>query len=758
MIHFFVVQNASFEFKFPPNETPHENEKSFVYENEEKSTSAAATEEFNRYLVSFAKKIIKLNLKQKDTNLIFEMSMSLLTHFTNLNKQWIFDIDPNNNASDLLDLTHNIAFQHFLSYRSTYKQNKILVANENFVKPIEKPIGTRYEMKKTRSFDGRIVYIPREIQCMVTFVPIVPTIKSLFACEKFAKMYFQYNMTNGSNVVGRDGSKSCTSFSSGSAFANNPLFQSHPDSLQLLISSDAFEPCNALQSKANRHKINGVYLTIQNIPPKLASKLNNIFLVALCNSDDLKTRRTDFNNIWQYIVDEIKILETEGITVGERNLKGTLVHTAFDNLGANVELGFSGCFAASKYCRHCLSSKEQCSIFTSESLCKLRTLESYDNSLSIVENSERVNLDETDGVKVYCVLNDLNYFHIITNPTVDIMHDLAEGCIPELLFEMFTFCFDRKIFSYDVLDNLIKCYNYGILNSKNVPSELNMKRSNLGQNATQSLCLFRNLPFILYSYRKAPALKNIWKCVEAMLEICEIAWSYEITELSIQRLDQTIKLHLDLFKKNFSKNLIPKQHFLLHYARVIRTVGPLRFFQMLRFDAKHQTFKIHRHATKNFVALNKSLGFQHQKLLSITGATYKDEIRHATLKVISNETLLKQLKDLNLFDSAFETKYLHVNNYKYQRGLLIVHQNSFFEIVHIIKVKENFFFFCLHWFVEKFDKFLNSFEIVKTNSDKLQLIKFSDLLYKKSHEIKAVQAKNYIISESLDLKNNLKNL
>lgn len=140
--------------------------------------------------------------------------------------------------------------------------------------------------------------------------------------------------------------------------------------------------------------------------------------------------------------------------VGNRNLKGTPVHTPFDNLGANVGLGFSGSFSAFKFCRHCLSSKEECSVFTSESQCSIRTLESYENSLDLVANSESVYLDETNRVKFYSVLSDLKYFQILKNPTADTMHDLNEGCIPQVLSQFFTFCFKQKIFSRDELNNL----------------------------------------------------------------------------------------------------------------------------------------------------------------------------------------------------------------------------------------------------------------------------------------------------------------
>lgn len=112
--------------------------------------------------------------------------------------------------------------------------------------------------------------------------------------------------------------------------------------------------------------------------------------------------------------------------------------------------------------------------------------------MDLVPNSESVNLDETNGVEFYCVLSDLKYFHILKNPTADTMHDLNEGCIPEVLSQFFTFCFKQKIFSRDELNTLAKCYSYGILNSKNIPSEIIFTRRSLGQNAAQSLCLFIN--------------------------------------------------------------------------------------------------------------------------------------------------------------------------------------------------------------------------------------------------------------------------
>lgn len=137
----------------------------------------------------------------------------------------------------------------------------MLLSNENYVEPIEKAIGTRWELKKV-IFKNRIIRVPRRLQCTLQYVPILQTIRSLFSNHEFASLYFQYNDEIDSNAIGFDGSKKYSNFSSGSCYFNSELFKIHPNSLQLQISVDDFEPCNALQSKSGRHKICAVYFSI----------------------------------------------------------------------------------------------------------------------------------------------------------------------------------------------------------------------------------------------------------------------------------------------------------------------------------------------------------------------------------------------------------------------------------------------------------------------------------------------------------------
>ena len=56
----------------------------------------------------------------------------------------------------------------------------------------------------------------------------------------------------------------------------------------------------------------------------------------------------------------------------------------------------------------------------SEDKSKLRTTDSYDASVNVISVSET-------GIKAASILNELKYFHAVTNFVQSIMHDLFEG-------------------------------------------------------------------------------------------------------------------------------------------------------------------------------------------------------------------------------------------------------------------------------------------------------------------------------------------
>ena len=80
-------------------------------------------------------------------------------------------------------------------------------------------------------------------------------------------------------------------------------------------------------------------------------------------------------------------------------------------------------------------------------------------------------LSET-GVAGPLFLNDLEYFHVTQNYTLDIMHDLLEGVCPyELKLVLKVLIRDKKYISLDILNERIRSFNYGYSESGSKPRD-----------------------------------------------------------------------------------------------------------------------------------------------------------------------------------------------------------------------------------------------------------------------------------------------
>lgn len=704
--------------------------------------------------------IYKCNLKEHDLNNIFSQTMDLLMNLKTVTLDCMNDGNKFT-PKEALELTTNMAWEHIQKYNSTYKRNKMIQSSLSFVEPQEKSVGTRWELIKRKNKKGRIVRIPRLIQCTLQYVPILNTLTSLFAQQEFREIYFDYNrwINNSTTPDTECFDKIYRCFNSGSTFGSNQLFQKEPNSIQIQLSQDDFEICNELQSKSNRHKISALYFKIQNLPHKYLSKLDNIYLVCLCNANDLKSKHTDPNNIWQIVVNELGRLETDGIDVeGYGKLRGSLSVTAFDNLGANVGLGFVQSFSSDYYCRHCETHKNICNELTNASACILRTKQSYDRSIQFISDSTVVNYKQTKGVRFYCALSKLKYFHILDNPTVDIMHDVNEGLIPRLIKEIMEYCSKNNICKPNTANELITCYDFGVLNSSNVPSDIGIEKRSLGQNAAQSICLLRHLPFIFHQFRNDDRMKILWDCVGSLLRICEIIFSVVIHESDVIQLEREISHHLETFKQFSGKKLIPKQHFALHYPSMIRTMGPLVLFNMMRSEAKHSELKTFRKATRNFMAINKSLAQKHQRLLCSKGFTYQDGFSSGVLKTVcaDNDSLGLLQQKFGSQKEFYVTNTLDYNSYKYRAGLVIIYEMFLFQISKIFCVEGEYYFQCNRFVILSFDAFLNSIKLMLDDSQASVLICFNDLNIRTVYEVKSIGADDFIICDTLELRKNIR--
>lgn len=729
-----------------------------------KPRTQITTDAILSFLDCFKQKVMNLKLQDQQLNKIFELSEDLVRQTNQLNLNLMID-DTELKPVQVMETSTQFICAQLCQLRSTFKRKKMYSRKAHHVQPKEMAIGTRWELKKFRRINKltrttKIIKIPRMIQCSFQYVSILETLKSLFGQDEFMQMYFDFNIGANRHQC-HDGQ--FKSFCCGEIFKNSCFFQRNPEAIQIQLAWDDFEICSPLKTKANLYKICGIYFTIRNVPAKYLSKLTNIHVVALINSNDLKTKQTDMNNIWYPIVQEIRSLEMNGLELKNgSSIKGTLIQCVSDNLGANTGLGFSAGFAKGPYfCRICFCHKEECDQLTVEDSTKIRTKSDYNHQIHTIAGSSKLCMKATKGVKYYCQLSDLEHYHILDNPTADIMHDFNEGAIPYVLTKLFTYIFKTKILSEEILNSMIQFFDFGLLNQRNAPSEIKMDKRSLGQNAAQSRCLLTYLPFILYEYLDNPKLKLVWGLVESLLRISETIYSSTLKESDCQELGLNTTNLLEQIQRQFNSNFIPKLHFMLHYPYIIRKCGPLVHINMFRFESKHKQLKDFTEGCKNFRNINKTIATRHQQWSTEQGFTYKDKITHSTLFPIKKEFLSQNKEFFDQFqlqiEHIHEITTFEFNSFKYFKNIFVTFKKTVFEIQTIFfDCKTQLaYFLCKKFKIISFEKYLNSFQVEEDYEVGNTMVCFDSIDNIKPYSCVDIDSRHFIVSDTLDLRNSL---
>lgn len=386
---------------------------------------------------------------------------------------------------------------------------------------------------------------------------------------------------------------------------------------------------------------------------------------------------------------------------------------------------------------------------------KHRTKDKYAIALDQIETSVKVDCKDTKGIIRYCKLNDMKYFHILDNYNADIMHDLAEGVIPFVLKNIFKFCIDNSLFTEEELRNNALTHDYGILNSKNIPTALHIEKHNLKQNASQMKCLLHNVPYILHKYKDDPRITKVWPNVISILEIVRIAYDANITNYDLDKLEAAVSTHMKSMIECFPNvNLLLKHHSMVHYANIIRAVGPVVHMSTMRFEMLHKTFTKFARRSNNFINLSKSLAVNFQKS-KLPETPYQYEVQHSKLMNINNYIEMYENVLLETFatvERISETKWLRINNNYYRKGLLLKNNiSSFCEIEKILCESGDFYFLCYEYELADFDSFLYSAEVHERMPRRHTIIKEKNLLVKKSFAKKIINCKSYIIADCLHI-------
>lgn len=216
---------------------------------------------------------------------------------------------------------------------------------------------------------------------------------------------------------------------------------------------DDYECCNPLGSHSGVHKLGAVYFSLGGIPPKYASRLENILFWGLFYSSD----RAAFGSmaIFKKFVQQLQNLELNDIEIvligKSETVYFTLLLLLGDNLGVNSISGFQESFSANYCCRFCCADKNTLQKQCLENELLLRNKVNYAEHLSAMSH----------GIKAPCIFNDLNYFHVVQNISCDIMHDLLEGVRRYDMAKILNlFIYKKEYFTLQQLNSRIKYFDY----------------------------------------------------------------------------------------------------------------------------------------------------------------------------------------------------------------------------------------------------------------------------------------------------------
>src|SRR6218665_357044 len=335
------------------------------------------------------------------------------------------------------------------------------------------------------------------------YVSVLETLKNLL-CNTAV---LHYIMSETEDCKTGTGLKRYSGYTDGEIYAKHALFSRHRICLRLHFYTDEFEVANPLGSKKGKHKQVAFYFTIGNLPARFNSQLSHIHLCLLAKYSLLQKMGFSYNDILQPLINDLKILEQDGIPVivngYELRIYGGVATISSDNLSAHGLAGFSQSFSSGRGCRSCMIMHDHLSLKSAEADCQLRTSQMHCYHVKAVMSNSNI-AKSTYGVTGPCPFDVLHYFSTTEVFCPDLMHDFLEGTVPLLLrLILHSFVHDSKYFSATFINDKLDKFRFGQNDRKAKPVHIPVHifrspvENSLPGKAIEKWCLFRILPFLV---------------------------------------------------------------------------------------------------------------------------------------------------------------------------------------------------------------------------------------------------------------------
>jgi hypothetical protein len=588
-------------------------------------------------------------------------------------KDEVFNILENNIPCNFADLKCKFETLEspFKKLSTEHQRFKFLKEAGYLIEPVEFVIDSRLDDKTDAK--GNTTYEPTNF--IGHFIPLRHVLKRFFEMPKVLDMTLDYmkELLTYKEIV--------SNFIQCQLWKEKTVnFRKEDIVMPLFLYFDDYETCNPLGTSSGIHKLGATYISLPVLPLQFQSTLDNIFLVSLFHSSDrIKTTQGN-QHVFKIIIDELIYLETTGILIstnkGDVRVFFVLGLILGDNLGLHSILGFVEGFTANFPCRFCIVNKSVLIKQVEENTALLRTVENYESDLCKDNYS-------TTGIRHRCIFNDIPSFHVTSNCSVDLMHDVLEGvCSYDMSHILRYLIIEKKYLSVETFNFRVSTFNYSHVERSNRPpciSKDNLKKG-LRTSSSEMLCLTRYLGVMIGDL--IPAGDRVWDLYILLRKFLCMLLSKD-TQKNISVLLKTlISEHHQLYLTLFDDTLKAKFHHLLHYPRMFDMVGPLVNTWSMRYESKHKESKTTAAVSVSRKNITFTLALKHQlkfayRLLENKGLEIDFALgpgEDANITLLTNYALFADKLPLSLKDNGtcFVTKWARINGTKYKCGDVLI--------------------------------------------------------------------------------------
>lgn len=175
----------------------------------------------------------------------------------------------------------------------------------------------------------------------------------------------------------------------------------------------------------------------------------------------------------------------------------------------------------------------------------------------------------------------------------------------------------EHFFSLEIFNARLQHFDCGRNFGKNIPISISsnaVTAENVIISASEMVFLVEHLGILIGDL--VPVNNIVWEVFLVLRQIINIIMSSSFTFATIQLLETLISEHHSLYMEVFAEPLKPKHHFIVHYPRLLKRLGPLKHLSCFRFEAKHKQFKETAKVIRSRRNCPYTLALKHQLILS----------------------------------------------------------------------------------------------------------------------------------------------